>query len=408
MSQHVSIEELCFEKSKTKLASNITQYGILAASPKNNESQSKNYASLFSRDVGVTSYGLLASDDQGLFDGAKQSLITLIKAQSELGQFPFYYIPETDTVRWWSPGAPDSTLWWGIAFLLYVEKTKDITFYEMYKERLEKAFVWLTYQDTNNDLLIEQGEASDWADEMPRMGTVLYTNALWYWLVSLRVKVEKRKDLVSLQKSIHEGVNTLLWVHKWEDNTLSYVPENAYTAKNVFTKGFIELINAQAVYLPYYLSFVSHKSFEMRCDVYGNILACLVGLADEEKSKLITDQILRSGSNLPYPVKALYPPIYPGERDWKDYMAKGRQDYPWQYHNGGIWPYIGGFWVTWLSHYDKEKAKEELVKLAQANALNNWEFNEYLHGEHGTPMGIPNQSWNMGMYIRAYQETHKT
>ena len=50
----------------------------------------------------------------------------------------------------------------------------------------------------------------------------------------------------------------------------------------------------------------------------------------------------------------------------------------------------------------KTKAKEELCKLAQANSLNNWEFNEYLHGQLGTPMGIPYQSWNMAMYIHAY------
>lgn len=396
----------CYAKSQEKLLGNTTDFGVLAASPKDGESKAKNYTSLFSRDIGVCSYGVLASSDEKLITRvAKNSLATLTRAQSKLGQFPFYYIPETDTVRWWSPGAPDSTLWWCIAFLLYKQQVKDTSFYHEYKDRLEKAFTWLTYQDTNNDSLVEQGEASDWADEMPRMGEVLYTNSLWYWLVRLRVEVEGRNDLKPLQKRIYEAFNTLFWVHKRDDNTLSYVPHNAYTKENVYAKGFIELINAQVVYLPYYLSFVSHKSFEMRCDVYGNILACLSGLADEEKAHMITDFIIRSGSNLPYPVKALYPPVYPGERDWKDYMAKGRQDYPWQYHNGGIWPYIGGFWVTWLGQYDKGKAKREVEKLAEANALNDWEFNEYLHGQLGTPMGIPNQSWNMGMYIRAYQAT---
>ena len=87
-------------------------------------------------------------------------------------------------------------------------------------------------------------------------------------------------------------------------------------------------------------------------------------------------------------------------------MTKGRQNYPWQYHNGGVWPYIGGFWVTWLAKYDKKIAKSELENLAKANAVNNWEFNEYLHGQLGTPMGVPYQSWNMAMYIKAYQAVH--
>ena len=88
-------------------------------------------------------------------------------------------------------------------------------------------------------------------------------------------------------------------------------------------------------------------------------------------------------------------------------MAKGRQNYPWQYHNGGIWPYIGGFWVALLAKIDKKRAKQELTNLAHANALNNWEFNEYLHGQLGTPMGIPLQTWNMSMYLFAYHEVMK-
>ncbi|MBI2028642.1 MAG: hypothetical protein HYT07_03460 [Candidatus Levybacteria bacterium] len=395
----------CYGLSTKNLIQNSTRFGLLAASPTNLESKAKNYTSLFTRDIGVSSLGILSSQNQKLIDILRTSLITLTESQSKLGQFPFYYIPETKTVRWWAPGAIDSTLWWCIAFLNYYKSTNDKQFFDKYNSNLEKAFTWLTYQDTNNDSLLEQGESADWADEMPRHGTVLYSNTLWYWLVKLRAEVEKRNDLIPLQTEIYESFNTLFWTHKQEDNTLNYVPENNFTLKNVYSKGVIEYTNTHAVFLPYYFGFVSYKSFEMRCDVYANILACLVGLADEIKAKLITDFIIRSGSNLPYPVKALYPPIYPGENDWKEQMSKGRQNYPWQYHNGGIWPYIGGFWVKWLSIYDKEIAKKELQKLAQANSLNHWEFNEFLHGQLGTPMGIPLQSWNMAMFIEAYKST---
>jgi glycogen debranching enzyme len=397
-----NLSETCYALSIKYLAKNASKFGLLAASPMDLESKTKNYASLFSRDIGVSSIGILSSKDDNLIKILKTSLETLVESQSKLGQFPFYYIPETKTVRWWTPGALDSTLWWCIAFLSYYKTTRDKNFYNKYKPNLERAFTWLTYQDTNHDNLLEQGESADWADEMPRLGTVLYSNALWYWLVKLMTEIEKRTDLQLLQNEIYEAFNTLFWTHKQEDNTLNYVPENNYTKKNVYSKGIIEYTNTHAVFLPYYFGFVSHKSFETRCDVYGNILACLVGLANKNKAKLITEFIIRSGSNLPYPIKALYPPIYPGENDWREYMSKGRQNYPWQYHNGGIWPYIGGFWVKWLSTYNKDLAKKELEKLAQANSLNNWEFNEYLHGQLGTPMGVPLQSWNMAMFIAAY------
>jgi len=402
-----SLTETAYAYAITNLLKNQTSHGLAAARPAK-DMEKKTYASLFPRDIGVSTLGMLASEDEKLIELAKRSLTSLVPSQSDKGQFPQKYVPEKNEIYWWMPGTIDGTLWWAIAFLEYVKQTKDQKFYETYKDNLDRAYTWLMYQDTNNDHLLEQGEAAGWDDEMPRQGTVLYTNALWYWLVKLRIEVEKREDLTMVKERIHEGVNTLLWVHKGNDRGINYVPHNDYTKSTVYASTMIEYSNSQIVNAPYYLGYSSHRSYEMRCETYGNILACLTGLADEKKAKLITDYILRSGIHLPYPVKAMYPPIYPGEPDWRQYMTKGRQNYPWQYHNGGVWPYIGGFWVTWLAKYDKKIAKSELEKLAEANAVNDWEFNEYLHGQLGTPMGVPYQSWNMAMYIKAYRAIHTT
>lgn len=390
--------------SKKCLLQNQTEFGMAAARP-GKDMEKGTYASLFPRDIGVSTLGMLASDDEELIHLAKKSLESLVPAQSERGQFPQNYEPANKRVHWWMPGTIDGTLWWSIAFLAYVKKTNDQGFYKKYQKNLDQAYTWLTYQDTNNDFLLEQGECAGWDDEMPRQGTVLYSNALWYWLIKLRIEVERRNDLNRLKERIYKGVNTLLWVHKADDRGGNYVPENEYTKSMVYAQTMIEWSNTHAVFVPYYLGFSSHRSFEMRLETYGNILACLTGLADDKKAELITQEILRAGVNLPYPIKAMYPPIYPGEPDWRPYMAKGRQNYPWQYHNGGIWPYIGGFWVWWLSQYDKKIATSQLEKLAAANEINDWEFNEYLHGTHGTPMGVPHQSWNMAMYIKAHAET---
>jgi len=397
-----NLTQRAYDLSIEYLLKNQTKYGMTASRP-SDDMEKSTYASLFPRDIGVSTLGMLASENDELIALAKKSLISLVAAQSERGQFPQNYVPEKNEIHWWMPGTIDGTLWWAIAFLEYVKKTDDQDFYKKYKEHLDRAFTWLTYQDTNNDRLLEQGEAAGWDDEMPRNGTVLYTNALWYWLVKLRIEVEKREDFVMLKQHIHEGVNTLLWVHKSDDRNVNYVPENTYTKDMVYAATMIEYSNAQVVYAPYYLGYSSHRSFEMRCETYGNILACLTGLADEKKAAMITDFIIRSGINNPFPVKVMYPPIYPGEPDWRAYMAKGRQNYPWQYHNAGIWPYVGGFWVWWLSKYNKKLATDELSKLAAANAVNDWEFNEFLHGQLGTPMGVPYQSWNMAMYVKSYK-----
>jgi glycogen debranching enzyme len=80
---------------------------------------------------------------------------------------------------------------------------------------------------------------------------------------------------------------------------------------------------------------------------------------------------------------------------------------PYQYHNGGIWPFIGGFYVTALVKAGRiDDAYKNLVKLAEANRRGKkveWEFNEWLHGITGNPMGIVKQAWSAGMFIFAYE-----
>lgn len=102
-------------------------------------------------------------------------------------------------------------------------------------------------------------------------------------------------------------------------------------------------------------------------------------------------------------------PIKEGSRLWRPYMNRHKQNVPHQYHNGGIWPYAGGFWVLLLSKLRRKKpAWTELGKLAEANRVNNWNFNEWFHGRTGEPMGMGGQSWNAAMFLLAYHTLHDT
>jgi glycogen debranching enzyme len=107
----------------------------------------------------------------------------------------------------------------------------------------------------------------------------------------------------------------------------------------------------------------------------------------------------------PYPTKAIYPPIYPNEREWREYYRSRNLNLPHQYHNGGIWPMIGGLHVAALvDHGWHDRAKEMLVSLAKANALAIDEggcFNEWLHGQTGHPMGFEQQAWSAAAFLYA-------
>jgi glycogen debranching enzyme len=83
-------------------------------------------------------------------------------------------------------------------------------------------------------------------------------------------------------------------------------------------------------------------------------------------------------------------------------MSRHRQNHPHQYHNGGIWPVIGGFWVAALARLGKrELARAELARLAAANAAAGWRFSEWFHGRTHAPRGMAGQSWNAAAFLMA-------
>jgi glycogen debranching enzyme len=87
---------------------------------------------------------------------------------------------------------------------------------------------------------------------------------------------------------------------------------------------------------------------------------------------------------------------------WRPYRSRHRQNFEWQYHNGGIWPFVGGFWVTALALAgERDRAEAELARLAGVNALAGWSFHEWLHGRTLAPCGMRGQSWNAATFLMA-------
>ena len=84
--------------------------------------------------------------------------------------------------------------------------------------------------------------------------------------------------------------------------------------------------------------------------------------------------------------------------DWRDYYST--LNVPYHYHNGGVWPFLGGFLVAALVAAGRgEAAAQTLHRLAQLNRLG--QFNEWHHGESGAPMGVQDQAWSAGMLLFA-------
>jgi glycogen debranching enzyme len=114
------------------------------------------------------------------------------------------------------------------------------------------------------------------------------------------------------------------------------------------------------------------------------------------------DALGKARVNDPYPVRAVIRPIQQNNSLWRPYMARHRQNFVWQYHNGGIWPMVGGFWIAALVSAGRlAQARVELAKLAHVCSLRNWAFTEWLHGKSLAPRGMAGQSWNAAAFLIA-------
>ena len=98
-----------------------------------------------------------------------------------------------------------------------------------------------------------------------------------------------------------------------------------------------------------YLSFVNFSFFGDEGDTFGNVLAVLCGLTDDAGAHRTLQGLMHAEVDDRHPVRAVCDPILEEDTLWRPYMSRHRQNYAWQYHNGGIWPFVGGFYAAALA-----------------------------------------------------------
>ncbi len=383
------IIEQCYEKSIALLIKNSTKEGFLAATPgKRASNPSVHYNWIFGRDASVCSLGAIATGDKKLIKLSKATLTTLAQNQSKLGQIPNALSGKKKQTEYYFMASVDGTLWWLIALIFYNEYSGDKKLMPRMRNKVKRAITWLLYQTGGETNLIEQAEASDWADLMPRSGHVLYSNVLWYAV----------QELYNIKEAsiTRNGIESIF-------SPFLPLKNKKFLRDNFLYKRLREDIRTKIRPVDYLLSYIQAFSFGRHCDVFGNSLAILFNLTEKKQIDKIIKYIIDNGANKFYPVQVMFPPIEKNEEEWDEMMLRKNRNRPYHYHNGGIWPFAGGFWVMALHKAGKAKlAKKELAKLAQANKENKWEFNEWLHGQTGEPLGMPGQSWNAGSFLLAY------
>lgn len=371
--------DACSQASLDLLQSNLTPHGILAAS-RTEAAEARRYTRIFGRDAAICVMAMCGSGVPALEQGAVASLDALAAQQAGNGQIPKYVDPEGRDADFWYLGCIDATLWWLIA-VDHVRRHGDVGL-SRWSGEVARAIGWLLAQEHQHFRLLQQNEASDWADIMPRSGYVLYSNALWY-------DVKRRYALDRAGETQHH-FNHLF--NPFQPDLPEY--HRARLLRHYARRGrrnpglYLSFVN---------LSFVGDEG-----DVFGNVLAIQSGLADDAMAHRIVHTLRAARACEPYPVRVVLHPLTREHALWRPYMARHRQNLTHQYHNGGIWPFVGGFWVMALARLGlREEAGRELARLARVNALGDWRFTEWFHGRTLAPMGMAGQSWNAAAFLLA-------
>ncbi|MGD9275831.1 MAG: glycoside hydrolase 100 family protein [Candidatus Pacearchaeota archaeon] len=404
MKKEVELKE-AYEKSIQILKSCSTPFGFRAA-----QISEGPYSRIWGRDSMICSIAALTTNDKSLIKQVKKSLKTLLKFQHKQGQIPSNVDMKTKRVSYgWSAGRIDALLWFLIGFSQYVKRTHDRRFLKKHYEAYKKAFRLAQVYEFNNRGFIYVPKGGDWADEFIQEGYVLYDELLYYRafeeFISLRKKIYKKNDFYEKKKSeIRKKILTNFLPNKSKKNS-----ESVYN-KILFEK----TLQKKKYHTPYLLPFFSPSSYGFRFDGFANTLAILFGILDKKNEKKLLKYVFNNfGKKTNYLLPAFSPPITKKDPEWQhlieNYSIKFKNK-PHEYHNGGLWPVVTGFFAAAISKKNPKEARNYLLGINKANSQNgksSWDFYEYLNSKNFKAKGTKKQAWSAAAGIIAYNSVIK-
>lgn len=333
------------------------------------------YPEPYTRDLMFSIFGIAVSDNQYLLESIRNVLETLAKNQTEHGHITSLVHDKENR------GSSDTTPLFLLGVAIFRKVTGEQNFLQ---EAVKKAMTWMEYQCPLDLHLVAQQPTSDWRDEQWVLGYGLFVNTLVYSYLRL------------------------LNQHERADRT--FIEIRNFT--NTGTSEPYQLREGLLQKQKPYFAFWSYKIYSSeRFDLLGNSIAILSGLASvSEAEKMILwiedacETMRKNGDlvgNLP---PNFFPFMQPEDPDWLPRYEI--YNLPGDYHNGGIWPFICGFYVAALVAAKKhELALEKLIELTKiikkSNTNLDFGFNEWIKAQDGKVKGQDWQTWSAALYLYA-------
>ena len=336
------------------------------------------YPEPYTRDLMFSILGIAVTKNKILLDSIRKVLEKLAENQTERGHIPSLVHDKEDR------GSSDTTP----LFLMGVGIFRKVSGEEKFLNlAVIKALIWMEYQSPSDRYLVAQQPTSDWRDEQWVTGYGLFVNTIVYSYLRLLGRHERAE-------SVHREMSRF---------TITGGTIHHHVHEGLVVK-----------HKPYY-AFWSYKVHSSeRFDLLGNSLAILSGIASPSRADEMVSWIeeecaaMHKRGELAVELPPnFFPYINPEDPDWHPRYEQFNN--PGEYHNGGIWPFICGFYVAALVAAKRYTlAREKLLILThciQLSVSDNVEFgfNEWIKAQDGKPMGQDWQTWSAALYLYAAQ-----
>ncbi len=334
------------------------------------------YPEPYTRDLMFSIFGIGVTGNKKLLLSIRRVLETLAKNQTEHGHIPSLVHDKDDR------GSSDSTPLFLLGTGIFRELTGEIDFLS---EAVEKALIWMDYQSPSDRNMIAQQPTSDWRDEQWVPGYGLFVNTLAYSYLRLLGRNGKADNM---HREMRRFIITAGTRHR-------------HVHEGLVVK-----------YKPYYALW-SYKIYSSeRFDLLGNSIAILSGIASPTRAEEMISWIeeecenMKKNGDLAVDIPPnFFPFIRREDPDWHPRYEIYNK--PGDYHNGGIWPFVSGFYVAALVAVKKYAlAQEKLLALARLNKASTdgkltYGFNEWIKAQDGKPMGQDWQTWSAALFLYA-------
>lgn len=351
-----------------------------------------NYKRVWARDGVICGLAALASGDEELIETFHRTLETLASNQHHNGTIPSNVMTNGDVVEvsyGGLAGRVDAVTWFIIGICQYASYKNDASFVKKHEGNIQKCLQLLEAWEFNNKGLLYVPLSGNWADEYITDGYVLYDQLLRIWAL----------------KSYNHFVNDKSIANKIEKITVQI--EINFTPNSVGEKYHERAYNEIDIkdFMPCSFSPAGYKT---QFDAFANSLALYLNIGSEEFQKAILQYSIALKSERPLRLlPAFWPPIEETDIDWnllKNNCKYEFRNYPNEFHNGGSWSMVNGFYgLALLSKENKQQASEVLEAINAANAVENYSFYENFNSETKEPNGVPFCAWSAAAAVMLHQ-----